>query len=553
MIARSHYRIIVIVVLLSFGNAPGILAQISRGGIPKSFSYSIPPGERGSVSIQAPLPAHLNEEDVQSPVPYRFAVNLPVDLGINNSGTWTKAPDGSSVWRLTIQATGAKGLTLYFDDFRLPEGGAFFVYNPSRTKLLGAFTSQNNEPEKTFATELIAGDRLTMEYDSPSGADLPAGLHVSEIAYAYRGVEDPGKSTDDFGQSGKCEVNINCIEGAGWQQQKKGIARLSVKRGPSSYWCSGSLVNNVRNDHKPYFLTAYHCGQGTNSLDRNKWIFYFDYESTGCADPPFEPVSKSMTGAHLVASSSESVSLGSDFFLVLLNQNVPGSWDVFFNGWSREEVPQSPGAGIHHPQGDIKKISTYTDPLQPSSWSGQSYLTHWKTTWVETVNGHGVTEGGSSGSPIFDHGGHIVGTLTGGDSSCDSLFSPDYYGRFSYHWDKNGSDSARVLKYWLDPDNTNTMVLNGVTLQVGELPFTQLIKAAPNPFRDKVKIEIPDFYDLITVKVYDILGNEILTSNFDPDGQNSIQVNLENLTPGIYFLTINEEKSIRGIKLIKQL
>jgi len=552
MIVRTLDRLIILTTIFYFGSVFGISAQISQGGLPKSFTFSIAPDIREVVTIYPPALDSLKNEDNQSPVPYRFAVNIPVDLGIGNTGTWIKAPDGSSIWRLTIKAAGALALTLYFDDFELPEYGSLFVYNPIRTKLLGAFTSLNNESQKTFATELIPGDQLTMEYNNPYQEDPLPRLHVSEISYAYRGVRDPNKVTDDFGQAGKCEVNINCIEGISWQQQKKGVARVAVKRGSFSYWCSGSLVNNVRNDSKPYFLTADHCGQGATSIDLNKWIFYFNYESTSCPNPPTEPFYKSMTGAHLVANSGDGPNLGSDFYLVLLNQNIPVTWDVFFNGWSREETPSAPGVGIHHPEGDIKKISTYNDPLQPSSWSSQPFLTHWKTTWVATANGHGVTEGGSSGSPIFDNSGHLVGTLTGGDSSCDSLYLPDYYGRFSYHWDKNGSDSLLALKYWLDPDNTNTMILGGIHLSVGEHPVIPTVKATPNPFRDKVNIEIPGLNDKFSIRVYNVVGDEVFHGDYFLRGQNHIQINLENLTPGIYFLTVNAEKSARGIKLIKQ-
>ncbi|MEI6456744.1 MAG: protease, partial [bacterium] len=349
--------------------APGSEAQISQGGLPKSFSFSMAPDDRGAIAVQPPSPESFREGPGKQAEPYRFAVNIPVDMGITNSGNWTTAPDGSTVWRLTIRAAGALAITLYFDDFKLPEGGSFFVYNPSRTRLLGAFTSDNNDPSHSFATELLTGDQLTLEYDRPAGDDHLPDLHISELSYAYRGVPDPYKITDDFGNSGKCEVNINCEEGNGWQIQKKGIARIAVKLGAASFWCSGSLVNNVRNDHKPYFLTAYHCGQGTNSVDRNKWIFYFHYETTGCPNPANEPFSKSMIGSHLVATSGLGDYLGSDFYLLLLNKEIPANYDLYFNGWSRQESPSAPGAGIHHPEGDIKKISAYTVSLQPDTWS----------------------------------------------------------------------------------------------------------------------------------------------------------------------------------------
>jgi len=545
-------RSLIFVSFLLFGSSFQISAQISQGGLPKTFSYSMGPDEQGLLTLDPPALDILRKEDDQSPVPYRFAINLPVDLDIISSGIRTTTPDGSSVWRLTLKAAGALALTLYFDDFEIPEGGSFFIYNPARTKLLGAYTFRNNEPQRSFATELIPGDQLTMEYDFPYPDKAMPRLHLSEIAYAYRGVRDPNKNTDDFGQAGKCEVNVNCSEGDNWQLQKKGVARIAAKVGFSTYWCSGSLINNVRNDRKPYFLTADHCREGATSIDLNKWIFYFSYEATDCPNPTDEPVSKSLNGAHIIANSGNGASQGSDFLFLLLNQEIPVTWDVFFNGWSREGAPIAPGVGIHHPQGDIKKISTYFASLESSSWNGQPPLTHWKTRWVETQHGHSVTEGGSSGSPIFDNEGHLVGTLTGGDSSCDSLYSADYYGRFSYHWDKNGSDSLRALKYWLDPDNTNTMSLKGIPLSVGDKPLVSAVKVTPNPFTGKVTIEISGLNGDLTLKVRDLMGNEVFNKNLSLIGQNAIPINLETLSPGIYFLTINSGKSTRVIKLIKQ-
>lgn len=50
-----------------------------------------------------------------------------------------------------------------------------------------------------------------------------------------------------------------------------------------------------------------------------------------------------------------------------------------------------------------------------------------QVTWTQ-----GVTQGGSSGSPLIDVATHrVVGVLTGGLSSCDTAQSPDYYGRLA--------------------------------------------------------------------------------------------------------------------------
>jgi hypothetical protein len=53
-------------------------------------------------------------------------------------------------------------------------------------------------------------------------------------------------------------------------------------------------------------------------------------------------------------------------------------------------------------------------------------------TWPQVTWTAGVTQGGSSGSPLIDTVTHrVVGVLTGGLSSCQTAQSPDYYGRLA--------------------------------------------------------------------------------------------------------------------------
>jgi PKD repeat protein len=82
-------------------------------------------------------------------------------------------------------------------------------------------------------------------------------------------------------------------------------------------------------------------------------------------------------------------------------------------------------------------------------------------TWTANANGHGVTEGGSSGSPLFDNSGNIIGTLTGGSSYCTALSAPDQYGKMAFHWANNGTTAIEQLKPWLDPANLNVLVFGG--------------------------------------------------------------------------------------------
>lgn len=167
-----------------------------------------------------------------------------------------------------------------------------------------------------------------------------------------------------------------------------------------------------------------------------------------------------MTGCVKRAESNDGGgNTGSDYLLVELNATPPTNYNVYYNGWNANNTASASGVGIHHPAGGRKKISTYTSALASATYGGTVANTHWRVVWAATANGHGVTEGGSSGSPIFNSSGLIVGTLTGGSSYCTAPTSPDFYGKMSYHWTSNSA--GQQLKSFLDPGNTGALTLTG--------------------------------------------------------------------------------------------
>ena len=103
----------------------------------------------------------------------------------------------------------------------------------------------------------------------------------------------------------------------------------------------------------------------------------------------------------------------------------------------------------------------------------------WQVTWSANVSGYGVTEGGSSGSPLFNQNGLQVGTLSGGSSMCNDPTASDFYGKFSYHWESNGATSDKQLRPWLDPLGTNPTTLQGWDpAWVSEPPVTNFSASA---------------------------------------------------------------------------
>ncbi|WP_212002526.1 pre-peptidase C-terminal domain-containing protein [Chitinophaga sp. HK235] len=458
--------------------SPLLKAQVSKGGKPYSFTAKLAQQDI-NVKTVAALPVQKlqleDDQNLKQGLPLRIGVIAPVSYSLSNSGTWTNLPGGDRLWRLKIQVQGAVATSLYYKDFLLPEGASLYIYNGDNTQLIGSYTSANNEGTGIFATEILKGNTCVLEYYEPKAVKGKGHFTITGVNNIYSNKIPESRTTSidkTVGASGTCEVNVNCPEGANWQNQKRAVAKILLKLGSSAYLCSGSLVNNARKDCKPYFLTANHCGSNASATDFNQWIFYFNYESATCTNPANEPASNTITGCVQRARAGESGSVeGSDFQLLEFTQAIPSSYNVYYAGWNAGAAASPSGVGIHHPAGDIKKISTYSAPLTGANYGGggTAPYTHWQANWVQTVTSWGVTEGGSSGSPLFNNLGQIVGQLSGGPSSCTvaNTSKYDYYGQVYRSW-TYGTDALHQLKPWLDPDNTGVLSLNGTNYPCGD-------------------------------------------------------------------------------------
>lgn len=424
-------------------------AQINHGGAPHDW------GNKNAenpdfVRLPAPNLKALHKEDLErdryKDIPYRFGANISVDFDLNNSGEWTTLENGDRVWRLGIESPGALTLNFKFDSYQLPEGGKVFVYAPERSRLLGSFTSENSSKENSLGVGFVFSDQIIISYHEPAAVAGEGYLHINRVTHGYRNALtriDGLEKTGEFGQSGECNINVNCPEGLPFNIQKRSVALIIV--GGNAH-CSGALINTTANDETPYLLTANHC----LTSDPDNWVFYFNYETPDCEGLGEIPL-QSMAGAEEKASNENS-----DFGLLLLNNDVPEEYDACYSGWdaSDDENLTLSAYGIHHPSGDIKKICFEDDAPYHETLGDFAnevwYIEQWEL---------GVTEGGSSGSPLFNQSGKIIGQLAGGIASCSGSENNggfDFYGRLGVSWDYGSSASSR-LKDWLDPGNTGQL------------------------------------------------------------------------------------------------
>jgi hypothetical protein len=472
---------------------PDVFAQISEGGTPPSFGYFQSPALRSAVEktkVQVDFYIEdLREVDnwrAREGAPMPVAKLIPVDYTMDNSGTRTTLPGGERIWRLHLNAPDAVAVMLYYQDFYIPEGGKLFIYSADKSQLLGAYTENTHPSGGLFASEFIGGDELILEYVESEISPEKPRIHINNIGYGYNtSALETFCGITTRASSGSCMVNINCEEGNAWQYEKKGVCHMVQKIGKMSYICTGALVNNTAEDFRPLILTARHCAvycekdiKGNckdvvaSSSDMLQWMFYFHMEREGCGNNSLVAVQKTMPGCKLLVNTGKEG--GSDGMLLQLNDVIPEEYDVFYNGWDRNDTPASSGANIHHPGGDYMKISTYGTPAREMTFMSEEFTgaknAFWNVTFQETANGHGVTEGGSSGSPLYNEKKLIVGTLTGGSSSCSILSGLNIYGKMSSHWDKFREDSTH-MDIWLDPLGTGVKTLAG--------RFRKVFKPAP--------------------------------------------------------------------------
>jgi len=422
------------------------IAQISHGGTPINWDEAIyhPVFEVKSMPVVDLVAAAAEDAvtDQFKDAPWRFGLEREVVYNLDNSGTWT-FENGNHIWRLGVDCPDAVNVSFMLSHFNLPADAALYVYNSNRTAFLGSFTQENNKDWGGLSLGVLDGSNMILEYhESPASHGL-GSIEIGTVVHGYRSllnhqdaiIEEMTSRMGPFGNSGACNVNVNCPEGADWQTEKRSVAL--IVNGGSAY-CTGSLVNNTANDATPYFLTANHC-IGTP----NTWVYYFNHESADCSGSS-GPTDQSVSGGTLLVQNG-----GSDFALIELSSTPPANYNVEYAGWDNSGNIPSAAVGIHHPSGDLKKICFENDAPYHSNTGGAEVW--WIDSWEL-----GVTEPGSSGSPLFDNNHRIIGQLYGGAAACSGSVNNgayDFYGRFNVSWGLGASD-------YLDPLNTGVSVLD---------------------------------------------------------------------------------------------
>jgi len=447
------------------------------------------------------------------------------------------SPEGGVTQHIAaVHVDRAQGVALHFDDFHLPAGAELWVTDAEGTWQEGPYDFRDNDDHGRIATGDVPGEWAVLRLQVPAELSGTVRLHIEGAAALFRDVDGAR------GGSQPCEVDVACPEIQGWECQRDATVRLSIIENGGSYLCSGAMVNTTALDCRQYMLTALHCASNADDDDFALLKVYYNYERPECGEGN-GLLNRRRTGVIRLADSDDiqgSNFQGSDFLLVEVEDAIPTSWPVYFAGWDASGSGSGEGVGIHHPSGDVKKISTYTQ--NTSSISLGDFGSHWRVYWVETVTEHGVTEGGSSGSHLFNEEGLSIGTLSAGLSACTNGGAgagtgpnqPDYYGKMSFHWDDNPNPADEKLELWLDPENTGQTVLHGAypdleaavpcgpdqaceeIADVAQLQLERELRLMPNPASDRLHLRLATngWAEAALVTLRDATGRIIATESW---------------------------------------
>lgn len=394
--------------------------------------------------------------------PMQIGVLAPLNLTLDN-GLWDEPEVGVARWRVRVFSADAEWLNLLLQDFHMPAGGELWFYDAEGQRVQGPYTAANNSDDGILSTSPVFSETAVLEARMPTSARSAFSLRIGEAGHGFRNYLKAGS-----GRSGACERDAACPEGSTFTNEARSVARLIVTvsaacdvANSGSYFCTGTLMNNARQDNDPLLLTANHCL--VNACTAPALSIDWNLQKSSCGGADDSP-NQNQSGADLVRRNTVT---GADFSLVRLRQNpqtlVTINPKPHFAGWDARKLGSSSGFSFHHPAGDVRKISTHNTALTEVNDqcidTGRCSLRvdGWRVVWNS-----GVTEGGSSGSGLWNSNRRLIGTLSGGASACDNPLTltvdestqPDFYARLDRAW-------CLGLKEGLDPGNSGITTLDG--------------------------------------------------------------------------------------------
>lgn len=481
----------------------------------------------------------------------RFAEVMNVEITPDTHGYWEELENDQAVWRLRILSEDAYSLNLGFTKYYMPEGGTLILYSPDRKHVMGPFTPADNEDHEQLWTPIFDGDALVIEVQLPQEKRNELQLALTAINHDFVGFSNMAAIV-----SGSCNLDVICGDADGWEivdGYRDIIQSVAVIGTGGGTFCTGFLINNARQDCTPYFITAAHCGISAGNAA--SLVAYWNYQNSTCRQPN-SPQSGGAGNGSLADFNTGSIFRAgygpSDFTLVEFDDPVSATANAFFAGWDARDIPTSDTTiCVHHPSTDEKRISFEFGTTYYGAWGSGATMVPDGNHLVVPDWDIGTTEGGSSGSPLFNKDKQVVGQLHGGAAACGND-AYDTYGRLFSSWDGGGTPTTR-LRDWLDPDDSGVLTLDGRWemacnfFVAPDVTFQQICSPDSAVFELLVSENFTAPVDINISGVPD--GAEATLSANPANGGDTVILTISNTgasTPGSYTITIAGTDGVEG-------
>jgi len=352
------------------------------------------------------------------------------------NGAMAGTDDGGYVYTSAVNSPDATAMRLHFRGFRLPANSGLYLFTDNG-QVFGPYTGRGPHNDGEFWSHTLMGDHVIVQLrqSGPASDDDLKNTAFEIAGVAHIRERFLGSHCDN---NASCVENVECTSNSAVDDARDAVAHMQWVSGPYVYFCSGGLIADTdTSTDRLLFLTANHCisrGKDARNLE-NFFQLTAPCGTNTCEDwravRDNHPQNLRTMGASILSTGKNQ-----DYTLMELKGSAPDG--STFLGWNSAPVALTKGEDLYrvsHPDGSPQAFSSHkvqTETYACGGWPRGDRIYSFDQT--------GATEGGSSGSPVVNSAGEIVGQLSGAcgsnlDDVCDSVNNSTVDGAFAAYFD----------------------------------------------------------------------------------------------------------------------